>query len=84
MQQASTLGGTTLVCTLEVQKSGVHAPAVAACCILHNHEGDEADLLHNANAKVVAERLPDLDTIAYPKLRELAWLHCTAQHSTDM
>ena len=75
MQRASTCSGTIFVCTL----AGVHAPAVAACCTLHNDKGDEADLLHNANAKVVAKRLPDLDTVAYPKLWKLAWLHCTAQ-----
>ena len=67
--------------SLMKQESGMHAPAVAARCTLHNDKRDKANFLHDTNAKIVAKRLPNLDTVSYPKLWKLAWLHCT--HSTD-
>lgn len=48
----------------------------------HDGKADEADLLHNAEAKVIAERLADLDSVADAKLRDLTWLDCTASQAT--
>lgn len=47
---------------------------------LNDDKRDEADVTDDTNAKVVAEGLPDLDTIADAEVRHLAGLDCM-EHS---
>lgn len=44
---------------------------------LHDDKADEADITDDTDAEVVAECLADLDSVAQPKIRNLAWLDCT-------
>lgn len=44
----------------------------------HSGEGDEADVADDADAKVVAEGLTDLDSVAHSAVRDVVGLHCSA------
>ena len=50
---------------------------------LHNDKVDEADVFDNSIAKVPAEGLSNLNTIAEPEVRKLTWLHCR-QHKAQL
>lgn len=52
--------------------------ALLIAALLHNDKGHEADVADDTNAKVIAEGLADLDTVADAKVRHLAGLDCTA------
>ena len=60
-----------------------HDIAMRACSCLHDDKADEADVTDDTDAEVVAEGLPDLDSIAQPKVRHLARLDCSTVNTTQ-
>lgn len=63
--------------------AGLHCYVAVYTCLSHsyNDKAHKAQVLDDAESKVISKGLPNLDAIADAKFWQLAWLDCS---STDM